>query len=173
MSEERRKREVLGITSSQTEILEELSEGELEELKTMKFEERRNYLDEVRSLIEGGTRERKKPKEPPQEDLGEKLKKEQRRHWLEEEKQRRGWRFQYERAEELAKEKRKRDKKNEIEKKFGKGTTALVNPPLRREKVISLNEKEDEEHEKSVLFFHEPPPKKVRYKIYRRKKEGE
>ena len=102
MSEER-KREVLGITSSQTEILEELSESEFEELGTMTFEERRNYLDEVRSLIESGGRERKKPTKPPQEDLEEKLKEERQRHWLEEEKARSGWRYQFERAEKLAK----------------------------------------------------------------------
>ena len=164
--EEKRRREILGITSSQTEVLEELSENELDELRSMTFEERRNYLDEVRSLIERGGRERKKPTKPPQEDLEEKLKEERRRHWFEEERSRQGWRFQFERAEELEKEKRE-----EFERKYGKRAVAVVNPPLRREKVISPTEEHGERS--PPLTFREPPPRKPRYITHRRKRAGE
>lgn len=149
MSEEekrrREKREILGITSSQTEVLEELSENELEELRSMTFEERRNYLDDVRSLIERGTRETKRPKEPPRKDLEKTLQEERQRHWLEEEKARQGWRFQFERAQELEKERREKEKREEFEKKYGKKAVAVVGKPYDTRKVIHKNEEEEEE----------------------------
>ena len=137
------KKEVFGITSSQTEILGELSEDEFNELDRMTFSERRDYLDEVAFLIEKGTRERKKPKEP-REDLEKTLKEERQRHWLEEEKARQGWRYQYDRAEKLAKEKEKIEKKREFEKKYGKGAVLLLGHPFRAKKVIHLDEEEEE-----------------------------
>lgn len=176
MSAEKRKREILGITSSQEEILDELSEDEFYEVGKMTFEARRNYLDDVAHLIERGLRKSKKEvkeivKEgPTKEKLKQQLEEAGKQHRQAEA----GWRYQYQRAEELAKERRKEAKRKEFERKYGKGAIGLLNPPLRREKVISLDEKEDEEHEeKSVLFFHEPPPKKVRYDVLKRKKERE
>ena len=170
------KRKVLGITSSQEELLDELSEDEFYELEKMTFSARRNYLDEVAFLLKRGTREHKKEEKEVKEIVEEGPTKEELKQQLEEAgRQHRqaeaGWRFQYQRAEELAKERRKEAKRKEFERKYGKGTVGLLNPPLRREKVISLDEKEDEE--KSVLFFHEPPPKKPRYKTYRGKKARE
>ena len=166
------KREILGIEGRE-EILDELSEDELYEVDRMTFSARRNYLDEVAHLIEGGLRKSKKEvKEiveegPTKEELKQQLEEAGKQHRQAEA----GWRYQYERAEKLEKEKRKEAKKKEFERKYGKGAVGLLNPPLRREKVISLDEKEDED--RSALFFHEPPPKKTRYKTYRRKKGEE
>ena len=120
------------------EVFEELSEGEKKELRDLDAYDRQSFLDDVRYLISVGTRERKVPK-ASKEELRKQLegtKKElQKTDWA--------WRYQHKRAEELAKEKEKRDKKEEREKKFGKGTVALLGHPLRSKKVLHLEEEEE------------------------------
>ena len=124
---------------SDKEVFEELSEKEKKEVRGLTPYEKQSYLGDVRFLIKEGTRQRKYPK-ASKEDLRKQLEEAGRQH----RKAEAGWRFQHRRAEELAKEKEKRDKKAEREKKFGKGTVALVGHPLRAKKVIHLGEEEEE-----------------------------
>ena len=122
------------------EVFEELSEGEKKELRNLDAYERQSFLDDVRFLIRDGTRERKVPKASKEElrkQLGGAQRELQKTDWA--------WRYQYKRAQELAKEKEKRDKKEEIEKEFGKGTVALIGHPHRSKKVLHLKEEEEEE----------------------------